>query len=249
MRVATAADSRGSAIQEVVDRRQDRVERRIAAWIIRLFASRRRSSSSRSWSSQRWRASTCTRPTSPSTTSSTSSASTSGWIRRAITETHAQPLALRLARAFESGGSQQRARLRGIGDFSLFMSGFFPDSFARRAVGRRLLQVDGGVRLRIAEPLPTTKRSPTSSANSHGSSSDSPTCSPTSANGRRSRRRPTSCGSTRSGCAPAASGTDSASSNAGSCRISRSASASSSRRSADSNVPSLRRRCPALAHP
>ena len=47
---------------------------------------------------------------------------------------HSQPLALRLARAFESGGSQQRARLRGIGDFSLFMSGFFPDSFARRAV-------------------------------------------------------------------------------------------------------------------
>ncbi len=47
---------------------------------------------------------------------------------------HSQPLALRLARAFESGGSQQRARLRGIGDFSLFMSGFFPDSFARSAV-------------------------------------------------------------------------------------------------------------------
>jgi hypothetical protein len=47
---------------------------------------------------------------------------------------HSQPLALRLARAFESGGLQQRARLRSIGDFSLFMSGFFSDSFARRAV-------------------------------------------------------------------------------------------------------------------
>jgi hypothetical protein len=46
----------------------------------------------------------------------------------------AQPLALRLARAIESGGSEQRARLRGIGDFSLFMSGFFSDSFKRAAV-------------------------------------------------------------------------------------------------------------------
>ena len=45
-----------------------------------------------------------------------------------------QPLALRLARAFESGGSEQRHRLRNIGDFSLFMSGFFSDSFSRSAV-------------------------------------------------------------------------------------------------------------------
>jgi hypothetical protein len=47
---------------------------------------------------------------------------------------HTQPLALRLARAIESAGSEQRARLRGIGDFSLFMSGFFSDSFKRAAV-------------------------------------------------------------------------------------------------------------------
>jgi hypothetical protein len=46
----------------------------------------------------------------------------------------AQPLALRLARAIESGGSEQRARLRSIGDFSLFMSGFFSDSLKRAAV-------------------------------------------------------------------------------------------------------------------
>jgi hypothetical protein len=45
-----------------------------------------------------------------------------------------QPLALRLVRAIESGGSEQRARLRSVGDFSLFMSGFFSDSFARRPV-------------------------------------------------------------------------------------------------------------------
>jgi hypothetical protein len=47
---------------------------------------------------------------------------------------HAQPLAIRLARALESGGLDQRARLRSLGDFSLFMSGFFADSFTRRAV-------------------------------------------------------------------------------------------------------------------
>lgn len=47
---------------------------------------------------------------------------------------HGEPLALRLIRALESGGLEQRARLRSLGDFSLFMSGFFPDSFRRSAV-------------------------------------------------------------------------------------------------------------------
>lgn len=46
----------------------------------------------------------------------------------------AEPLAFQLARALETGGSEQRARLRSLGDFSLFMSGFFPDSFRRRTV-------------------------------------------------------------------------------------------------------------------
>jgi hypothetical protein len=45
-----------------------------------------------------------------------------------------QPMAFRLARALDSGGSEQRARLRSVGDFSLFMSGFFSDSLTRRAV-------------------------------------------------------------------------------------------------------------------
>jgi hypothetical protein len=47
---------------------------------------------------------------------------------------HGQPLAIRLARALDSGGSEQRSRLRSLGDFSLFMSGFFSDSFKRRLV-------------------------------------------------------------------------------------------------------------------
>ena len=45
-----------------------------------------------------------------------------------------EPLALRLRRALESGGMEQRARLRNLGDFSLFTSGFFSDSLNRRAV-------------------------------------------------------------------------------------------------------------------
>jgi hypothetical protein len=47
---------------------------------------------------------------------------------------HAEPLAVQLARALESAGIEQRARLRSLGDFSLFMSGFFSDSFRRRVV-------------------------------------------------------------------------------------------------------------------
>ena len=45
-----------------------------------------------------------------------------------------EPLAVRLTRALQSGGSEQRARLRSLGDFSLFMSGFFSDSFRRSLV-------------------------------------------------------------------------------------------------------------------
>lgn len=44
------------------------------------------------------------------------------------------PLALRLFRALESGGLRQRASLKQIGDVSLFMSGFFSDSFRRKLV-------------------------------------------------------------------------------------------------------------------
>jgi hypothetical protein len=43
-----------------------------------------------------------------------------------------EPLALRLAQALEAGGVEQRARLRTLGDLSLFVSGFFSDSLARK---------------------------------------------------------------------------------------------------------------------
>ena len=45
----------------------------------------------------------------------------------------ATPLALRLARALDTAGSEQRAHLRKLGDFSLFTSGFFSDSLQRAA--------------------------------------------------------------------------------------------------------------------
>ena len=45
-----------------------------------------------------------------------------------------QPLGVRLAMALDGAGLEQRMRLRSIGDFSLFMSGFFSDSFTRRSV-------------------------------------------------------------------------------------------------------------------
>lgn len=45
-----------------------------------------------------------------------------------------EPLAVRLARALQSAGSEQRVRLRSLGDFSLFMSGFFSDSFRRKLI-------------------------------------------------------------------------------------------------------------------
>ena len=45
-----------------------------------------------------------------------------------------EPLAVRLARALQTGGTEQRARLRSLGDFSLFTAGFFSDSFNRRQI-------------------------------------------------------------------------------------------------------------------
>jgi len=47
------------------------------------------------------------------------------------------PLAVRLGRALDSGGSQQRASLKEIGDVALFVSGFFSDS-----LNRKLIDVD-----------------------------------------------------------------------------------------------------------
>jgi hypothetical protein len=45
-----------------------------------------------------------------------------------------EPLARRLARALECGGMEQRVRLRNLGDFSLFTSGYFSDRLVRGPV-------------------------------------------------------------------------------------------------------------------
>jgi hypothetical protein len=45
-----------------------------------------------------------------------------------------EPLAIQLTRALQTGGREQRMRLRSLGDFSLFMSGFFSESFQRRTI-------------------------------------------------------------------------------------------------------------------
>src|SRR3954468_18980129 len=47
---------------------------------------------------------------------------------------HDAPLAMRLRHALDAVGMERRARLRNLADFSLFMSGFYSDSFRRRAV-------------------------------------------------------------------------------------------------------------------
>jgi hypothetical protein len=46
----------------------------------------------------------------------------------------AEPLAVKLLRAINSGGSSQRLGLRQVGDASLFISGFFSDSLRRSLV-------------------------------------------------------------------------------------------------------------------
>lgn len=57
-----------------------------------------------------------------------------GFVRVGDTALDAEPLALRLAQALDSGGLEQRARLRSLGDLSLFVSGFFSDSLNRKLV-------------------------------------------------------------------------------------------------------------------
>ena len=53
---------------------------------------------------------------------------------RAVVVPDDEPLAIQLTRALQTGGTEQRVRLRSLGDFSLFMSGFFSDSFRRRTM-------------------------------------------------------------------------------------------------------------------
>jgi hypothetical protein len=71
-----------------------------------------------------------------------------------------KPLALRLAEALESGGSQQRAILRQIGDVSLFTSGFFSDSFQRKLVDVDYYVAIGGYAYNALSRVETDMLSP-----------------------------------------------------------------------------------------
>ena len=120
------------------------------------------------------------------------------------------PLAFRLGRALESGGLEQRARLRSLGDFSLFMSGFFSDSFRRRSVdvdyyvsmgeyaygslSRRDEDAFGDVFAELAAQVRGVHRRAVGRQRANGPGG----------------ARATSCGSTRNGCGPAARATASA---------------------------------------
>src|SRR5688572_10209311 len=56
-----------------------------------------------------------------------------GFLQRPADDEDA-PLAIRLAEALDAAGVRQRTSLKQIGDLSLFMSGFFADSFERKLV-------------------------------------------------------------------------------------------------------------------
>ena len=56
-----------------------------------------------------------------------------GFLQRRIADDD-EPLGVKLVRALDSGGSEQRASLKEIGDVSLFISGFFADSLRRKLV-------------------------------------------------------------------------------------------------------------------
>jgi hypothetical protein len=68
-----------------------------------------------------------------------------GFVRQPAADSLREPLGISLVKALESGGSAQRSSLKQIGDLSLFMSGFFPDSFRRRLVGPAYYVQIGGL--------------------------------------------------------------------------------------------------------
>ena len=68
-----------------------------------------------------------------------------GFVRQPADDNSHQPLSLRLASALERDGARQRTDLKQIGDASLFISGFFPDSFRRKLVDIDYYVQIGGV--------------------------------------------------------------------------------------------------------
>jgi hypothetical protein len=71
-----------------------------------------------------------------------------------------EPLALWYARAVESGGSRQRAELRGLADHALFVSGFFSDSLSRSVVDVEYYASFGGYAYQQLSALETDSLAP-----------------------------------------------------------------------------------------
>jgi hypothetical protein len=82
-----------------------------------------------------------------------------GFLQRSTAEDDS-PLALRLARALETGGVEQRAGLKRIGDRSLFVSGFFSDSLRRKIVDVDYYVKVGGSAYQALSRLETDTFSP-----------------------------------------------------------------------------------------
>ncbi len=83
-----------------------------------------------------------------------------GFLQRSDDAGDDAPLALRLARAMETGGARQRAGLKQVGDMSLFVSGFFSDSFARKLVDVDYYAQIGGFAYSVLSRFETDTWSP-----------------------------------------------------------------------------------------
>ena len=83
-----------------------------------------------------------------------------GYLQQRGGEAHDEPLGVQLARALDSGGVEQRASLKQIGDESLFVSGFFSDSLKRKLVDVDYYASIGGVAYQALSRYETDAFSP-----------------------------------------------------------------------------------------
>jgi hypothetical protein len=83
-----------------------------------------------------------------------------GFIERRAGDEDDAPLGIRLARALDAGGVEQRASLKQIGDLSLFVSGFFADSLRGKLVDVDYYASIGGVAYQALSRYETDTFSP-----------------------------------------------------------------------------------------
>jgi hypothetical protein len=83
-----------------------------------------------------------------------------GFLQQRGVDAHDEPLGIQLARALDSGGVEQRASLKQIGDESLFVSGFFSDSLKRKLVDVDYYASIGGVAYQALSRYETDAFSP-----------------------------------------------------------------------------------------